>query len=67
MVSVDGGDKRSDLCRIGSSEDPQKFDSIVFKCLLRIIEIVTDLKYQRFQLVMDFYINETFSATWAYE
>lgn len=47
--------------------DPMRFDLLVFKCLLRLIEIVTDLKYQHFQSVLDLYINESFSATLAYE
>ncbi|XP_058812929.1 dedicator of cytokinesis protein 1 isoform X3 [Topomyia yanbarensis] len=49
------------------NEDPPKFDNLVFKCLLRLIEIVYDLKYQHFQSVLDLYINESFSATLAYE
>lgn len=49
------------------NEDPAKFDPLVFKCLLRLIEIVSDLKYQHFQSVLDLYINESFSATLAYE
>uniref|UniRef100_A0A1Q3FGS7 Putative signaling protein n=1 Tax=Culex tarsalis TaxID=7177 RepID=A0A1Q3FGS7_CULTA len=49
------------------NEDPVKFDNLVFRCLLRLIEIVYDLKYQHFQSVLDLYINESFSATLAYE
>lgn len=49
------------------NEDPAKFDNLVFKCLLRLIEIVSDLKYQHFQSVLDLYINESFSSTLAYE
>ncbi|XP_055631515.1 dedicator of cytokinesis protein 1 isoform X1 [Toxorhynchites rutilus septentrionalis] len=49
------------------NEDPPKYDNLVFKCLLRLIEIVYDLKYQHFQSVLDLYINESFSATLAYE
>lgn len=49
------------------NEEPTKFDPLVFKCLLRLIEIVSDLKYQAFQSVLDLYINESFSATLAYE
>lgn len=33
------------------NDDPPKFDNLVFKCLLRLIEIVSDLKYQHFQSV----------------
>lgn len=49
------------------NDDPPKFDNLVFTCLLRLIEIVSDLKYQHFQSVLDLYINESFSATLAYE
>lgn len=49
------------------NEDAAKYDNLVFKCLLRLIEIVYDLKYQHFQSVLDLYINESFSATLAYE
>ncbi|XP_052869684.1 dedicator of cytokinesis protein 1 [Anopheles cruzii] len=50
-----------------SNDDPTKYDKLVFECLLRLIEIVYDLKYQHFQSVLDLYINESFSATLAYE
>lgn len=33
------------------NDDPPKYDQLVFKCLLRLIEIVSDLKYQHFQSV----------------
>lgn len=49
------------------NEYPPKYDFLVFKCLLRLIEIVLDKKYQHFQSVLDLYINESFSATLAYE
>lgn len=49
------------------NHEPAKFDYLVFRCLLRLIEIVTDMKYQHFQSVLDLYINESFSATLAYE
>lgn len=49
------------------NDEPDKFDYLVFRCLLRLIEIVTDMKYQHFQSVLDLYINESFSATLAYE
>lgn len=48
------------------NEDPQKFDILVFTCLLTLIEIVSEIKYQHFQSVLDLYINESFSATLAY-
>lgn len=47
--------------------DPDKFDLLVFKCLVRLIEIVSEIKYQHFQSVLDLYINDSFSATLAYE
>lgn len=49
------------------NDDPAKFDNLVFKCLLRLIETVSDMKYQHFQSVLDLYINEIFFATLAYE
>lgn len=49
------------------NDDPPKFDNLVFKCLLRLIETVSDMKYQHFQSVLDLYINRIFSATLAYE
>ncbi len=49
------------------NDDPPKFDNLVFKCLLRLIETVSDMKYQHFQSVLDLYINKIFSATLAYE
>lgn len=47
--------------------DPLRFDDLVFQCLLLLIEIVSDKKYQHFQSVLDLYINESFSSTLAYE
>lgn len=49
------------------NQDPDKIDVLVFKCLVRLIEIVSEIKYQHFQSVLDLYINESFSATLAYE
>lgn len=49
------------------NDNPLKYDHLVFNCLIRLIEIVSDLKYQHFQSVLDLYINESFSATLAYE
>lgn len=49
------------------NDNPEKYDELVFKCILKLIEVVTDLKYQHFQSVLDLYINESFSATLAYE
>lgn len=49
------------------NEDPFRFDDLVFQCLLMLIEIVSDKKYQHFQSVLDLYINESFSSTLAYD
>lgn len=49
------------------NEDPLKYDNLVFSCLLMLIEIVSDKKYQHFQSVLDLYINESFSSTLAYD
>ncbi|KAI5714160.1 hypothetical protein M8J76_011912 [Diaphorina citri] len=42
-------------------------DFLVFECLLYIIGLVLDRKYQHFQPVLDLYLEESFSATLAYE
>jgi len=49
------------------NEDPLKYDDLVFQCLIMLIEIVSDKKYQHFQSVLDLYINESFSSTLAYD
>lgn len=49
------------------NQDPFRLDDLVFQCLLMLIEIVSDKKYQHFQSVLDLYINENFSSTLAYE
>lgn len=49
------------------NSDPLRYDDLVFQCLLLLIEIVSDKKYQHFQSVLDLYINESFSSTLAYE
>lgn len=49
------------------NNDPLRYDDLVFQCLLKLIEIVSDKKYQQFQSVLDLYINESFSSTLAYE
>jgi hypothetical protein len=49
------------------NNDPFRFDDLVFQCLLMLIEIVSDKKYQHFQSVLDLYINESFSSTLAYD
>lgn len=49
------------------NEDPLRYDDLVFQCLIMLIEIVSDKKYQHFQSVLDLYINESFSSTLAYD
>jgi dedicator of cytokinesis protein 1 len=49
------------------NHDPFRLDDLVFQCLLLLIEIVSDKKYQHFQSVLDLYINESFSSTLAYD
>ncbi|CAD7083698.1 unnamed protein product [Hermetia illucens] len=51
---------------LADDDTPDKYDYLVFNCLIRLIEILSDLKYQHFQSVLDLYINESFSATLAY-
>ncbi|VEN37348.1 unnamed protein product [Callosobruchus maculatus] len=43
------------------------YDTLVFECLLNIISLVNDWKYQHFEPVLDMYIKESFSATLAYK
>ena len=50
-----------------SKTDSDDYDDIVFECLLYIIGLVSDRKYQHFQPVLDMYISESFSATLAYK
>lgn len=42
-------------------------NDMVFECLLYIMGLVSDRKYQHFQPVLDLYISESFSATLAYK
>lgn len=55
-----------DILRESDGVQVSEVDNLVFDCLLRLIEIVDDKKYQHFQSVLDLYINESFSATLAY-
>lgn len=50
-----------------SNTDCDAYDDVVFECLLYIIGLVSDRKYQHFQPVLDLYIQESFSATLAYK
>ncbi|XP_024936302.1 dedicator of cytokinesis protein 1 isoform X7 [Cephus cinctus] len=50
-----------------SNSDSDAYDDMVFECLLYIIGLVSDRKYQHFQPVLDLYISESFSATLAYK
>lgn len=47
--------------------DSSTYDSMVFNCLLYVISLISDRKYQHFQPVLDLYIKESFSATLAYK
>lgn len=49
------------------NNDSEVFDTMVFQSLLYIISLVSDRKYQHFQPVLNLYIQESFSATLAYE
>ncbi|XP_046628912.1 dedicator of cytokinesis protein 1 isoform X2 [Neodiprion virginianus] len=49
------------------NSDSDEYDDMVFGCLLYIIGLVSDRKYQHFQPVLDLYISENFSATLAYK
>ncbi|XP_050420571.1 dedicator of cytokinesis protein 1 isoform X2 [Adelges cooleyi] len=48
------------------NSDSDLFDNMVFDCLLYIIGLVSDRKYEHFQPVLDLYIKESFCATLAY-
>ncbi|XP_034240436.1 dedicator of cytokinesis protein 1 isoform X3 [Thrips palmi] len=48
------------------NSDSDLYDNMVFECLLYIIGLVSDRKYQHFQPVLDLYIQESFCATLAY-
>lgn len=50
-----------------SNTDSDDYDDMVFECLLHVISLVSDRKYQHFQPVLDLYISESFSATLAYK
>ncbi|CAB3223049.1 unnamed protein product [Arctia plantaginis] len=43
------------------------YEVLVFDCLLRVISLVTDHKYQHFQPVLHVYIDESFCDAIAYE
>lgn len=49
------------------NSDSDRYDSLIFNCLLYVIMLVSDRKYQHFQPVLDLYIQESFSATLAYK
>lgn len=50
-----------------SNVDCHVTDDMVFECILYIIGLVSDRKYQHFQPVLDLYISKSFSATLAYK
>ncbi|XP_049823522.1 dedicator of cytokinesis protein 1 isoform X5 [Aethina tumida] len=49
------------------NQETDKYDTLVFECLLFIIGLVNNWKYQHFEPVLDLYIKESFSATLAYK
>lgn len=48
------------------NSDSELYDNLVFEVLIFIICLISDRKYQHFKPVLDLYIEETFSATLAY-
>lgn len=44
----------------------EEHEQLVFKCIVRLIDIVSNPKYKLFESVLDLYIKEGFSATLAY-
>ncbi|XP_055851030.1 dedicator of cytokinesis protein 1 isoform X1 [Episyrphus balteatus] len=48
------------------NDNPERYDNLVFMSIIHLVETVSDLKYQHFLSVLDVYINESFSATLAY-
>ncbi|KAF6209244.1 hypothetical protein GE061_014989 [Apolygus lucorum] len=49
------------------ADEDNNITKCVFYCLLHIIGLVSDKKYQHFQPVLDLYIKESFCATLAYD
>ncbi|KAK9502031.1 hypothetical protein O3M35_012639 [Rhynocoris fuscipes] len=54
------------LFNILQTSNSYRLDDTVFNCLLYIIGLVSDRKYQHFQPILDLYIKESFCATLAY-
>ncbi|CAH0555295.1 unnamed protein product [Brassicogethes aeneus] len=52
---------------IMENQKTDEYDTLVFECLLHIISLVGNWKYQHFEPVLDLYIEESFSATLAYK
>ncbi|XP_055923008.1 dedicator of cytokinesis protein 1 isoform X2 [Eupeodes corollae] len=48
------------------NDNHERYDNLVFMSIIHLVETVSDLKYQHFLSVLDVYINESFSATLAY-
>lgn len=44
----------------------EEHEKLVFKCIIRLIDIVSNPKYKLFESVLDLYIEKGFSATLAY-
>ena len=49
------------------NSDTDVYDNLVFECLVFLICLISDRKYQHFRPVLDLYIQENFSATLAYK
>jgi dedicator of cytokinesis protein 1 len=48
------------------NSDSDLYDNLVFDALVFLVGLVSDMKYSHFKPVLDVYIQETFSATLAY-
>ncbi|XP_028968827.1 dedicator of cytokinesis protein 1 [Galendromus occidentalis] len=48
------------------NSDTDVYDNLVFECLVFLIGLISDRKYQHFRPVLDLYIQKNFSATLAY-
>lgn len=49
------------------NSDTDVYDNLVFECLVFLIGLISDRKYQHFRPVLDLYIQGNFSATLAYK
>lgn len=51
----------------GVEDDDDSYGELTLSCLLRVMSLVTDHKYQHFQPLLDVYIERGFCNTLAYE